>query len=544
MKDRLSWMLSAVVGGLATFCVVSIAAAMSAPGASLGTSAVLDEAGRLWIAYAECNGASCNVMLRYSDDRGAGWASPIRVTSRPEPVSADGENRPKLAIGPRGELYVTWTSPTSERYTGDIRFTRSLDGGETWSPPIVVHRDRQLITHRFESLAVDGDGRVWVTWVDKRDLHRAQAAGESYSGAALYYAYSEDGGESWKGDFKLADHTCECCRIALARDPEGRIAALWRHVFPPNERDHALAVLSPNPSPSMSRATFDRWRVDACPHHGPSLAYSPDGTAHAVWFNYKEGQGRAFYGQLTEARPAHVRELPAGAQHADLAISGETMAVVWKRFDGQVTKVESLVSHDNGRSFAPGPALSVSGPSDQPRVVANGDSLLIVWRHSRGIAVANVDERASRNAEQLTTDGRSQREPAGEIKPFLRTTLEEIERANAGKPFWLVLWDLECTYCMKSLANLAAAQRAAPNVHVVTISTDPITAAPELRARLAQLGVRSEAYAFGNDSVEALRFAIDPSWIGEKPRAYRYSKSGEREAISGVVSPEEWREVH
>ncbi|HEX7113710.1 MAG TPA: sialidase family protein [Steroidobacter sp.] len=542
MKGRWGWILSAMGGVLATFCLASIAAAMSAPGAGLGTSAVLDEAGRLWIAYAECDGASCNVMLRYSDDRGAGWASPIRVTTRPEPVSADGENRPKLAIGSRGELYVTWTSPTSERYTGDIRFTRSLDGGERWSPPIVVHRDRELITHRFESLAVDGAGRVWVTWVDKRDLHRAQAAGENYSGAAVYYAYSEDGGESWNGDFKLADHTCECCRIALARDPEGRIAALWRHVFPPNERDHAFALLTPKGSPTVSRATFDRWRIDACPHHGPSLAYSRDGTVHAVWFNHKAGQGRAFYGQLTDTQPTNVRKLPAGAQHADLAISGRTIAVAWKRFDGQVTKVESLVSHDRGRSFAPGPALSVSGPSDQPRVVANDDSVLIVWRHSRGIAVANVGERGSTSAEGLTA-ARLQRESVGEIKPFLRTTLGKIERANAGKPFWLVLWDLECTYCMKSLANLAAAQRAAPEMRVVTISTDPVTAAPELSARLAELGVRSEAYAFGNDSVEALRFAIDPSWIGEKPRAYRYSKSGEREVLSGVLSPEEWREM-
>mgnify|MGYP003344883948 CR=1 FL=1 len=42
------------------------------------------------------------------------------------------------------------------------------------------------------------------------------ASGRSYRGAALYYAVSSDAGATFAGDFKAADHTCECCRIALA----------------------------------------------------------------------------------------------------------------------------------------------------------------------------------------------------------------------------------------------------------------------------------------------------------------------------------------
>src|SRR5690606_23570859 len=139
--------------------------------------------------------------------------------------SADGENRPKIAFGPRDEIYVSWTSPSSEKFTGDIRFTRSLDGGKSWSAPAVVHRDRQLITHRFESMLVDGAGRIWVAWIDKRDLGKAEAAGQEYAGAAIYYAYSDDRGATWRGDYKLADHSCECCRIALALDAKGRAVA-------------------------------------------------------------------------------------------------------------------------------------------------------------------------------------------------------------------------------------------------------------------------------------------------------------------------------
>ena len=506
-----------VLASVALFAVAANAAPMDR--AAFGTSAAIDPTGRLWVAYAQPAGAAGQVVLQRSDDGGSSWQPTMRVNAVAERVAAEGENRPKLAFGPGGELYVTWTSPTSENFTGDIRFARSLDGGKTWSAPIVVHHDRQLITHRFESLIVDPKGRLWVTWVDKRDLEVAEEAGRPYRGAAIYYAHSADRGATWSNDTKLADSSCECCRIALAVNPQGRVAAMWRHVFEPNERDHAFALLG-TPAAAPERVTMDRWRVDACLHQGPSLAFGPDGTRHVVWFNQVDGQGRAFYGKLTKQGPAGVRTLPAGATHADIAVVGNRVAVAWKRFDGNVTKIESLISNDSGQSFAPGPSLQTAGDSDQPRLVTAGQRMLLVWRSADGIAVRDI----------ATTPALDTR-----IKPFNRETLATIEQQHARSPFWLVLWDLECPYCMKSLSNLAAAQRSDPQLKVVTVSTDPIDSAEEIAARLAQLGVRSEAYAFGDAPREALQYAIDATWLGEKPRAYRYGGDGQREAISGVI---------
>jgi hypothetical protein len=489
----------ATLSCIALLTAAPIAHAATKDRPAFGTSAAVDNAGRLWVAYAQPAGSAGQVVLQRSDDSGASWQPPIRVNSVTEPVAADGENRPKLAFGPGNEIYVTWTSPTSPQFTGDIRFARSLDGGKTWSAPAVVHHDRQLITHRFESLQVDAKGRLWVAWVDKRNVK-----------AAIYYAYSDDRGTTWSQDTKLADSSCECCRIALATDAQGRVAALWRHIFEPNERDHAFAYLGAQQA-QVERATNDRWRIDACPHHGPSLAFGSDGTRHAVWFNQVDGQGRAFYGQLTQRGPNGVQQLPNGATHADVAAVGSTVAVAWKRFDGSATRIESQISNDAGRTFVAGPWLQTTGDSDQPRLVRSGQRILLVWRTAEGIAVRDV------------------------IKPFGRDTLAAIEKQYAGTPFWLVLWDLECSYCMKSLRHLAAAQRADAQLKIVTIATDPIESADELAARLAQLGVSSDAYAFGDAPREALQYAIDATWLGEKPRAYRYGADGKREAISGVL---------
>lgn len=351
--------------------------------AELGTSAAVDNHGQLWIVHKEGDAGGQNIVLRVSADGGQTWDAPRRVLTAPEPVSAEGENRPKIAFGRRNEIYITWTRPLSRPYTGEIRFVRSLDGGRSFSAPRTVHANRDIITHRFESMIVDRDGRIYVTWIDKRDLHAAQAKKRKYAGAAVYYAVSDDGGASFRGDHKIADHSCECCRIALALDQEGQPVALWRHVFEPNVRDHALARLAPDGRVApIRRASFDDWRVDACPHHGPGLAFAPDGTRHQVWFNVREGEGGVFY-SATSATGEVLQSQRLGnsrAAHADVAVHGQQVAVAWKQFDGKETAVLARLSEDGGRTWRDLELARTQGPSDQPRLVTAGSGVLMVWR--------------------------------------------------------------------------------------------------------------------------------------------------------------------
>ena len=343
----------------------------------LGASATFDARGTLWAVHK----VSRHIAVSRSEDAGHTWQNPVLVTSTPEPTDAGGDARLKIAPGPAGEIYLTWTKPLAKPYTGEIRYSRSLDGGRSFSVPAVVHRDRQEITHRFDTLAVNSRGQVFVVWIDKRDLAAAGDDVEAYAGAAVYFAVSDDQGATFRGDFKVADHACECCRITLAPRPDGKVDAMWRHVFKPNIRDHAVATLSANGQAGLlRRATFEEWGIDACPHHGPSLAADGHGRLHAVWFSGAPASRGVFYGQLRGGGVDALRRVGAdGAANADVAVSGRMVAVAWKAFVEGRSWLRGMISADGGTSWREVELASVAGASDHPRVLTRDGRFHVFW---------------------------------------------------------------------------------------------------------------------------------------------------------------------
>jgi hypothetical protein len=366
----------------------------------LGTSAAVDKEGRVWVATKEVIEGGEYVVLRRSGDLGKTWSKPMKAMPTPEPVAAGGEERPKIAFGSKGEVYVTYTKPIAKPHVGEIRFTRSLDGGRTFSSPVTVHANREVIAHAFGSMIVDRAGTIYVAWIDGRGAAHAKARGEPYRASAIYYAVSDDGGATFKGDYRIADHTCECCRISLALNPQGNPVAMWRHVFEPNVRDHALAELAPDGKTGpITRVTFDDWRIDACPHHGPSLAYAPDGTRHQVWFNGREGDtSGVLYAPASPAQESIKPVVLGGAQasHADVAVQDRQVAMVWKQFDGRATAVMAKVSNDGGATWKSRELARTSGDSDKPFLINSPAGILLVWRtRDEGVRVIRTATEAS-----------------------------------------------------------------------------------------------------------------------------------------------------
>ncbi len=243
----------------------------------ISATAVFDEQGTLWLARVEDG----HVLVSNSSDQGKSFSDPVEVNQQVEAVAASGETRPKILRANNGNIYIAYTQSLDTPFAGNIRFSRSVDGGKSFSTPITVNDNLDPITHRFETLGINARGQIFLVWLDKRDAVAAKSKGEQYSGIALYSAMSDDEGKSFHANTKVADHTCECCRVAMAIDNTDTPVIVWRHIFGKNVRDHGLARLDGSMGKNgaesqVQRVTFENWEVDACPHHGPALTITGD----------------------------------------------------------------------------------------------------------------------------------------------------------------------------------------------------------------------------------------------------------------------------
>lgn len=335
----------------------------------LAVAARFDDTGRLWLARV----VGQQLYVSQSSDAGRSFSEAVAVNREPELISADGEARPQIAaIGRR--IYVSWTQALPQPFAGYIRLAVSDDGGKTFGEPVTVNDDTQPITHRFNAMLADAQG-VTLTWIDKRD----GTGHPDYTGAAIYTARSTDSGRSFDINRKLADHSCECCRIAIAADSDGMPVALWRQIFGKNTRDFALARLDE----PLRRVSEDGWEIDACPHHGGALAIGSDGARHIAWFTGAERSPGLHYRRIagdTMTPPLPFGNLDAQAGHPQVAVHGRHVTLVWREFDGRHNLIRAMHSRDNGgRWSAPRTLARTAGAADDPLLVSGRQALWLVW---------------------------------------------------------------------------------------------------------------------------------------------------------------------
>lgn len=354
---------------------------------SVAVAAAFDEKGRLWVVNYEKR----HLYARYSDDLGRTMSPPVRINAGPEDMLGDSENRPKLVV--RGEsLFVSYTAGLSKPMTGDIRFSRSSDGGKTFSDPVTVNDNREIISHRFDALTVGADGRIALAWLDKRDIEAAQRSGTQYKGAAVYVAESVDGGRSFGPNRKLADHTCECCRVGLAVDRDGTPVAFWRHIFDGGIRDFALARFDE----PVRRATEDGWKIDGCPHHGGDLSIDSRGGRHLAWFTGAPGNPGLFYRRIDGEQMAVAMpfgDLDAQPGHPTVLTQEQKVFLAWREFDGRQMTIKTMVSRDRGETWGRAARRAVTtSAADYPLLLAGRGKVWLAWNTvSEGFRVFDLE---------------------------------------------------------------------------------------------------------------------------------------------------------
>ncbi len=134
-----------------------------------------------------------------------------------EIVDLKGEQALYAGPNPGGMLGQVWVAVNhSDKYSGDvyllssvnrndngdpadIMFSKSIDGGQSWSEAIKINGDSSTENWQwFGTMSVAPNGRIDVIWVDTRDDPGTYLS-------SLYYSYSLDGGDNWSTNEKLSE---------------------------------------------------------------------------------------------------------------------------------------------------------------------------------------------------------------------------------------------------------------------------------------------------------------------------------------------------
>jgi thiol-disulfide isomerase/thioredoxin len=525
-----------------TTCTIASLKCAKAPSASFGPD------GKLWLAWV----FGGHVYVQHSVDNGASFSQPLSVNRAPEKITARAENRAKIQLDNAGNIYISWTQPLNKPYTGNIRFSRSVDGGKTFSKPITVNDDHQEISHRFDSMVVSDDGKVFISWLDKRDQQAAKDKQQEYIGGALYYSYSDDQGQTFSKNMNLSDNSCVCCRIAMALDNNNLPVIAWRDIYGNDIhnqiRDHSLltfrSALKPN---KKIRLSHEQWNIDGCPHHGPALDVDSNNVIHSTWFNdvSNEEQGSdyvLFYGNsisgfnISDYKPMGFGQVDKQSAHPYVLTSNQRATkdqmvfLVWKEFDGKKTDILLKTSKNSGTSWSDRRVISTTaGASDHPLLVKNSNSVYLSWHTQnegyRFIELSSIAELVEVNLKTLDM-GR----------------FEKIVADKNKQDHLVVLWSFDCPPCITELKKISELHRQYPEYQLTLINTDSMDEQTRVKKMLADYNLRGlDNWGFSDIDAEKLRYDIDSRWFGDLPRSYFFPVNGKVKRLRGALTSAELR---
>lgn len=170
-----------------------------------GSVPTLGPNGEIYVTWA----GPLGIMFTKSTDQGESWpATNVTVTTLPTGWGCiiPGINRanglPVIACDRsngtyRGNIYINWSDQRNGPDDTDIWFTKSSDGGDTWSAPLRVNDDPAGKQNFFSWMALDQiTGYIYFVFYDRRNYS------DLYTD--VYMAVSKDGGLTFN-NFKISN---------------------------------------------------------------------------------------------------------------------------------------------------------------------------------------------------------------------------------------------------------------------------------------------------------------------------------------------------
>lgn len=183
-----------------------------------------------------------------------------------------------LARGPDGTLYAAWTE-----YEGPLRFSRSTDGGESFSEPLKIAGGDNERPGRGPAMAVTAGGTIYLAWT----------VGEDAS-ADIHLASSVDGGRSFGERQVVAPGPGHADAPKLAVDDACLHLAYAESAAGPRReyRIQYARACDLNARPSFETPRTVAEEDDAASAAFPALALDGEGTVYLLWERFLDRGAR------------------------------------------------------------------------------------------------------------------------------------------------------------------------------------------------------------------------------------------------------------
>ena len=196
---------------------------------------------------------------------------------------------------------------------------------------------------------------------------------------------------------RVATDVCFCCKTSVAIAPDGTSYVAFRHIYPTNLRDMAVArsIDGGRTFEAPVRVSEDQWQINACPEDGPSIAVAC-GRDAAHRLADADSRHRAAQGHLLQlldrSRP-DVRDrasvsMMAGKGAARPPIRNSpspatTVAVVWDESASQGRQVRFAEIGSTSSTWTPSVStpVTISGAERgvYPAVTTVSGTPLVAW---------------------------------------------------------------------------------------------------------------------------------------------------------------------
>ncbi len=354
--------------------------------------------GSAYIAWIEHGaGKEADVFVAHLDSAGSAKTAPVRVNPNAGEAKGWRGDPPTIAVGPDKTVYVGWTARVGAGHGTTLYLSASRDEGRTFDAPVKVNDDERPASHGMHSLAVSADNRVYMAWLDERNVAPSmeQMPGMNQKtmehkepNSEVFFAASADGGRTFSPNRRLANEICPCCKTALLAAPGNRVYVGWRQVLPGDYRHIAVAAsMDGGESFAPSKiVSDDEWKITGCPVSGPALALAGDNALRVAWYTAGERGSAGLYwaeskdnGQtFSERKPLASGQVRGNPQL--LADRQNNLFAVWESDDKEPRILSVRLAADGAATEG----TPLADSAELPTIALTGDELLVGYIVTKG----------------------------------------------------------------------------------------------------------------------------------------------------------------